>query len=175
MSPELNRGKLIRGYFIVNPNKPDRLFGARWLHSWPCGTFVNAQGTLKGVTFFMFYEDELNDQADGRFKESLDIDMQMADTIPADEILGDLVKRIPLSAAKIAKLDPQQQLIIAEKYPTGFLPNKAIVTRDMIKLTPQWLGRTLKQAIKDRPNIWQPTTVDGVEVANVWKCSLEEL
>lgn len=171
--PELNRGKLIRGYFTVNPNKPDRLFGARWLNPFPCGIFVNAQGVTKGATFFMFYEDELNDQADGKFKESLDIDMQMADTIPGDEILGDMIKRIPLSPAKLAKLDPQQQAIIAEKYPTGFLPNKAMVTRDMIKLTPQWLGRTLQKAIHDRPIIWQPTVVDGIEVPNVWKCSLE--
>ena len=36
-----------------------------------------------------------------------------------------------------------------------------------------YLGRTLEEVLQFRPDIWQPKYEDDIEIANVWKCSLE--
>lgn len=173
---ELNRGRIIQAYFATRTNKPSRLFGAEWLHSVQCGTFINKEGKVRAFTFFLFYEDELDDSPDFKTKESLDIDMVEADGYLVDPIIGDLIKGIPLTPEKLATLDDTQVACVVEKYSTGIRADRPMVDRDLIKLSPNYLGKTFKQSVKNRPNIWQPI-VDaeaGLEIPNIWPCSWEQ-
>jgi len=170
---KLDRGNIFSGYFVVNPAEPTRLYGARWLNAFPCGTFINSKGVLKGMTFIILWDNDLPDDPSGRFQERLDFDVAMADSLKTDTVVGNMIKRIAVSATDLAKLDSQQQAIVA-KYPNGFPYNRDIVDRDLIRLLPEWLGRRFDLCIRDRPNIWQPTVVDGVEIPNIWKCSEEK-
>ena len=130
---------------------------------------------MRGVSFFMFYANELADDPSGLFKESIDFDMIQADGIITDAVCGDLLKRVPITTAKLSTLDAEQKRIIQEDFPTGFTNTNFGTTRQLVKLQPQWLGKRLAAVIRDRPNIWQPT-IDpetGLEIPNIWKCSLE--
>jgi hypothetical protein len=173
-----DRGRMFSGYFITKADRPTKLFGVYWHHAYPAGTYINSKGVLRGITFFQFFDDDndaLPDNHTGRNHEQLDLNWSELDAFLTDPLLSDLVKGIPLTAAKKAKLFPEQLELVEELEEKGGIRfNRKLVGRKLLMLMPEFLGRTFNKAKNNKPAIWQPTTdvVTGAEVANIWKINL---
>jgi len=171
----LNRGGQFGGYLVVNPVIPKSAYGQEWENAFPCGTFT-VDGVLKGLSFFIFLKDELDalpDNPSRAHAEVFDMDAGCGDKTGKKEVVEKLLKGEDVSIA-IQELKPIPKYLVDKDLKDGKKGDQIVQERVGI-LTDEWLGFTLAEVLSNYPEIWQPTTVDGVEVANVWKCSLEEL
>jgi hypothetical protein len=170
-----DRGRMFSGYFTVKADRPTKLFGVYWHHAWPCGTYVNSKGVTRGVTFFQFYDDDNNlmpDNHTGRNCEQLDINLSETDALLADPVVGCIIKGQEVSAAQKAKVDEDLLAILEDS--EGLKIDRKLVGRKLLQCMPEFLGRTFKQAVKNKPSIWQPT-IDPetkVEVPNIYAVNL---
>jgi len=48
-----------------------------------------------------------------------------------------------------------------------------VIEKRAAVMVPEFMGFTLADVIADAPEVWQPTMVDGVEVPNIQRCSME--
>ena len=170
----LDRGPSFSGYYLTDPSAPQHLLSMRPLNAWPCGAFMQ-DGVLRAVTFIHFLKDLGDVSDDPQFAETFDVGVTCYDNIKQnpDHILNKLMKDSDLTLA-IEELKPVPRYLVDKDVKEGKKGEEIVETRAGI-LVGEFLGFTLADVLRDFPEIWQPTTVDGVEVANVWKCSLEEL
>lgn len=170
-----DRGRMFSGYFITKSDKPTKLFGVYWHHAYPCGTYVNSKGVLRGVTFFQFFDDDNDQMPDnhtGRNHEKLDLNLSETDALLADPIVGCLIKGWEVSEAQKAKVDDDLLAILTDL--EGIKIDRKLVGRKLLQCMPEFLGRTFAQALKNKPSIWQPTidSETGAEIPNIWKINL---
>ena len=121
MSGYKDRGPQFGGYYKVDPLEPKKLFGIEWLNSFPCG---------EGVTFFLFYKDQLDGQG-----ESIDLDVGTADDLPNISLEG---------------LVPSVQQFIAGDLEQGLDMDSIIELRAAV-MVPKFLGFTYEEL--DNPDI----------------------
>lgn len=171
--PKKDRGDNFGGYYLVpDPSQSNQLFGAEWLHSFPCGTCMVA-GVEYGVTFFKFYKDELPDSF-GRNAESFDVDVSSGDLLGDEPPFQHLLAGY-ISAEVIATLHPVTQYLIGQDLAEG-LSCEQIIDKRAAVLVPEFLGFAYDQI----PTQYiQPRTVTDEEgnetvVDNIRRCSLEE-
>lgn len=170
--PELDRGEKFGGYYLVDPARPEALFGAEWEHSFPCGTFEQ-DGTAKGVTFFVFYKDEFPDCL-GKHAEAFDMSVDAADLSSNNPLIASLLMDLDV-AQLIDTLTPTQRYLVEQDIASGFT-GPQIIDRRIAILVPEFLGFTLEAVFTDHPYVLQ-LTIDaetGTESPNITRCSLEE-
>jgi hypothetical protein len=171
----LDRGPSFGGYCTTNPATPTVVYGQSYENAFPCGTFLSG-GVLKGLTFFIFLKDVddiLPDNPSRNHAEVWDIPPDCADKTGKKEIIDKLLHDADVTTA-VQALKPIPKYLVDKDIKEGKKGDQIVRERVGI-LTDEWLGFTLAEVMASYPEIWQPTTVDGVEVANVWKCSLEEI
>jgi len=165
----LDRGPSFGAYYLVDPADPHRLFGARWENSWPCGTFTQ-NGILLGVTFFFLLKGLSEQGDDPVHSESFDVDLSTADDLSTMALFQSLLFS---DTPYLEGLKPVPRYLVEMDLAAGLTGPEIIDTRAGV-LVPEFLGFTLSDVLRDFPEIWQPTMVDGVEVPNIWKCSEEK-
>jgi len=169
---KLDRGPSFGAYYTTDPAKPRHIFGLKPENGWPCGTFI-VDGVTKAVTFFHFLKD---------LHETAIDDPEHAETFDVNPTCGDKYKDSPVMGGLLMGADVTEALKTLKPVPKGLVDKdikdgkkgEQIVNERAGVLVGEFLGFTLADVLRDFPEIWQPTTVDGVEVANVWKCSLED-
>ena len=166
---KFDRGVYLTGYYVTDPGTPRSLYGKIWENSFPCGTFVATDSTVKAVTFILFLT---NDPAidDAEHAESFELNPEAEEALAANPVYLDLMAdKLPNLSTLKEKIKAEIETEIAEG------KDKPDIAKDKKKsLVGEYLGATLANAIADWPIIWQPTMVDGVEIPNIWKCSEEK-
>jgi len=166
--PSLDRGDNFGGYYRVDPSRPNVIFGASWENSFPCGTYVEA-GVTHGVTFFIFYKDEFPD-CRGVHAESFDVDVSYADMVKEENVVAQAI--LAGISPPMEGLSPTVQYLLQSDLAAGYVGQQIIDRRAAI-IVPEFLGFFLDSVRTDHPEVWQPTIIDGVEIPNIMKCSLE--
>jgi len=166
----LDRGSNITGYYVTSPTAPRALYGQTWENSWPCGTFKDSTQQVKAVTFIHFLTAPAETVDDPEHAEYFHLNESATLALQNNPVYLDLLAdKIP----DLSKLRPEQAAIIDGDIKDG--KGKPEIAKDRKPiLVGEFLGTTLADAVKDWPVIWQPTTVDGVEVPNIMRCSLEK-
>lgn len=161
--PKLYRGEKFGGYYAVDSEKPTNLYGIQWLHSFPCGG---------GVTFFVFYKDELPD-CKGINAEAVDFSIDSVDLLGDQPIFQHLLSDY-ISEEIIATLHPMAQHLVNQDLVDG-LSCEQIMNKRAAILVPEFLGFKYDQI----PNEYKTTTItidengDEVVIPNIRRCSLE--
>jgi hypothetical protein len=167
----LNRGSKISGYYVTDPASPRSLYDQTWENSWPCGTFVDAQGKLKAVTFVHFLTDPSETEDDPEHAEYFKLNTTATTALQNNPVYLDLVAdKLP----DLTKIKPDPAAVIDDDIKDG--KSKPVIANERKPiLTGEFLGTTLAAAIRDWPVIWQPTVdvESGVEVPNIMRCSME--
>jgi len=168
---KLDRGQHLTGYYVTDPATQRKLYGKTWENSFPCGTYVAADSTVKAITFIMFLA---NDPAidDVDHAESFDLNLEAEAALAANQVYLDLMAdKLPNLSVLKEKIKAEIEAEIAEG------KEKPEIAKDKKKsLVGEYLGATLANVIADWPIVWQPTTdaETGTEVPNIMRCSLED-
>ena len=170
---KLDRGPSFGAYYLVDPAKPQEIFGLRAENSWPCGTFT-VDGITKGVTFFHFLKD-LHPTAidDPKHAETFDVAAPCGDKYRDSPVMGGLLMGADVTEA-LKALKPVPKGLVDKDLKEG-KNGEQIVNERAGVLVGEFLGFTLANVLRDFPEIWQPTVVDGNEVPNIMKCSMETI
>ena len=135
-----------------------------------CGVFTDKDGKEKHLIFIQQCLDDLLDVGNNP-SESCDFALLFADFdqmpsfikgVFAGQDIGELSCSLTRYAQECLIEDLNLDLDIWE-----IVEKRAAVLDDL------YLGRTLEEVLQFRPDIWQPKYEDVIEIANIWKCSLE--
>ena len=170
---KLNRGPSFGAYYLVDPANPQEIFGLRPENSWPCGTFT-VGGVTHGVTFFHFLKD-LHPTAvdDPKHAETFDVAAPCGAKYKDSLVMGGLLMGADVTEA-LKTLKPVPKGLVDKDIKDG-KKGEQIVNERAGVLVGEFLGFTLADVLRDFLEIWQPTMVDGVEIANITKCSMESI
>ena len=86
--------------------------------------------------------------------------------------MGFTISGIAPAVRKISVLTKNAQECLIEDLNSDLNIWEIIEKRAAI-LDDLYLGRTLEEVLQFRPDILQPKYEDDIEIANIWKCSLE--
>ena len=165
----LDRGERFGAYYeVADPTDPKRLFGILWENAFPCGTYTR-NGKTYSLTFIIFLKELSQADDDISHGESFD-----TCPITMDRLTKDICFDPMLKGGKPPKvrLKPKIKQLVEYDESLG-LSGYDLIDRRAAVMVPEFMGFTLADVIADDPEVWQPTIVDGVEVPNITRCSLE--
>jgi hypothetical protein len=167
------RGNSFKGYYIRDSvSDTTKIFGVEPLNIFDCGQFIK-DGVAYGLSFVIWFEADFPDTL-GKFQESFDMSLADSDAFFASDLLklAAAGKDIPLEA--LSWLPKSALSTIGQDLAEGLSPIQIFERRAGI-INYRYLGKTFEEAIETRPDIVQPITdQNGVEIMNVYRCSLEE-
>jgi hypothetical protein len=152
-------------YVLSSSDKP---FGQHWLNSFPCGGAI-VDGKSMNLYFIHFLKD-------GDF-DSKGVCAEIFDMAPlnADEIARAQIGIALLTDTNIDQnlvgLNPLTAQIIYYDLLAGF-DGPSIIERRAALLTKEFISFTFDQLLALRPDLWQPSIIEGIEVPNIWRCNL---
>lgn len=173
------RGHQWGGYYRRDVvDRPDVIFGVHWLNSYDCGSYVDEYGVRQGISFAIFFSSDFPDSG-GKFSEAFDVSLGDADIFCQDPLLQAAVAGVPVedisnNIAALPWLPWSVKELLADDVASGLSPMEIFERRAGV-LNYRFLGFTFDEVLQTNPLIWQPAIDDetGVEIANVFKCSLE--
>lgn len=155
---------------IIDGQKYPIVNGVIVYHWVDCGSFIDKDGIEKNLIFIQQCLDNLPDVGNAP-SESLDFALLFADF----DQMPSFVKRVfageDISIASCDLTLYARECLIEDLNLDldiwDIINNRAAILDDL------YLGNKFDQVLKFRPDIWQPKYEDDIEIANIWKCSLE--
>lgn len=165
--PELKRN-FFSAYYSADPANPRIFRGIEVYHSVDCGRYID-NGVERALMHYTLCKDDLPD-TQGRNCEMCDFSLFDSDL----DIQPIMMALMTDPASAMALVHPVVAQLLMQDFENGVSAFEIVELRAGV-LVPEFLGFTLAQVLAWLPDIWQPTLdEEGNEVANVFRCSLEQ-
>lgn len=169
---KIDRGEKIKGYYVTDLSTSNLLYGIEWLHAFPCGNFMK-EDTTYGVSFFIFYKDELPDPK-GKNAESLDMGPCYVDKVLKVPCVKEMLKdKFPDDLIDLLEENAKKGVKDAIK---AGKKGEDIVKEKSSTMLNEFLSETFDMIPAEYIQPITITDYNGIEtvVQNIRRCSLED-